>query len=222
MLSQFLWSAKSNRAQGVSVRRMPGDPTPWVSGPGKWARCYVRNKPTPAYRSWTGISSRTYDAGASQPAYAGATACQDWHDYQAFAEWYYAQPGADLNYEVEKDILNPGNKRYEPDSCGLVPKWLNKFFAFQYATNSSGFPGVSRDSKGTLWIARAQCSVLNEMACKTSQDFDTACAYYCEMKQSQARRAAELLEGSPVPEKYLDSLRNFTVMTYLRENTNGV
>ena len=162
---------------------------------------------------------RTYAAGVALPTYAGARVCEEWHTYQVFAEWYYSQPGYSLGYEVDKDILVPGNKEYSPKACGLVPKWLNKFFAFQYSTNSSGFPGVSVDSKGRLWLARVQCSALKENLSKTAESFESACRLYCEMKESQASRAAEQIANSPVAEKYVEALRHFKVRDYLGMET---
>lgn len=58
-------------------------------------------------------------------SYQGCTVCEEWHNFQNFAEWFYQNyfDGACL----DKDLLCCGNKTYSPDKCCLITRSLNSF-----------------------------------------------------------------------------------------------
>ena len=50
----------------------------------------------------------------------------DWYLYSNFKNWVLAHDvWRDL--ALDKDLLVVGNKMYGPDTCCLIPQWLNKF-----------------------------------------------------------------------------------------------
>lgn len=62
--------------------------------------------------------------------YSECSICDEWLEYQKFAEWENGQNMKDgVNYHIDKDILNKGNKRYSPENCRLIPASLNSFFS---------------------------------------------------------------------------------------------
>ena len=73
------------------------------------------------YQRWSNMLERCYSGRF--PAYADCYVCEEWKEFQVFAEWF------DENYIegfcLDKDILKPGNKLYSPDSCGFVPTIIN-------------------------------------------------------------------------------------------------
>ena len=85
---------------------------------GKRMRC-------PYYMKWLSMLSRCYNEKyqARQPTYAGATVCKEWLTFSVFKAWMIDQEwqGKDL----DKDIINPGNKHYSPDSCCFVSGRIN-------------------------------------------------------------------------------------------------
>lgn len=78
-----------------------------------------------AYNAWTAMLRRCYSpvVHAKQPTYVGCTVCPEWLHFSAFRAWFVQnyKPG----YQLDKDILMPGNKIYAPDRCVLVPKYIN-------------------------------------------------------------------------------------------------
>lgn len=92
-------------------------------------------KPTIQYHIWISILQRCYsnnerDIHKYKSYHNICTVCDEWKNYQTFAEWY------DENFydigegrmHLDKDILIPGNKVYAPDRCMFVPQRINMIF----------------------------------------------------------------------------------------------
>ena len=87
------------------------------------------DKLTKAYQVWSDMIKRCYSEKRQkrQPTYIGCTVCDEWHNYQVFADWYYKNlPEGIERYEVDKDIINPGNKTYSPEMCTIVSARENR------------------------------------------------------------------------------------------------
>lgn len=75
---------------------------------------------TKCYKVWTGIIQRCYSERLHKvrPTYKDCTVCDEWLNYQVFAEWF------ELNYikgfDLDKDIKIDGNKMYGPETCLFV------------------------------------------------------------------------------------------------------
>jgi hypothetical protein len=86
---------------------------------------YIRSKSNSV---WVSMLQRCYSEKyhVKKPTYVGCVVCDEWHDYQVFAEWF------DINYvdgyALDKDILIKGNKIYSPDTCCFVPTDINSLF----------------------------------------------------------------------------------------------
>lgn len=88
---------------------------------GKLVRCYT---------VWKGMLQRCYSERHQKlyPAYVGCSVCKEWHNWQNFATWYYANLPEDADtvlYELDKDMKVPGNKVYSPDTCTFLTKAQN-------------------------------------------------------------------------------------------------
>lgn len=81
---------------------------------------------TKASAIWKGMLQRCYRRLGGSKSYEGVTVCEEWHNFQNFAKWFYEhyQEGFDL----DKDILVKGNKVYGPETCCIVPKPINYLF----------------------------------------------------------------------------------------------
>jgi len=80
------------------------------------------------YRIWVNIIRRCYDPSYSRdhPTFEGAIACDEWHNFQNFGDWYdkqYKLPG----WQLSKDLLNSTNSSYSPDTCAIIPSRLRLF-----------------------------------------------------------------------------------------------
>lgn len=87
----------------------------------------ISGKPTRAYKAWFGIIERCYSEKLrqSRPCYSDVTVSIEWYNFQNFAKWFYSQKGAELGWEIDKDLLVTGNKHYSQETCILLPARLN-------------------------------------------------------------------------------------------------
>ena len=83
------------------------------------------------YETWMGMLRRCYFDNIKFPAYYDkCIVCEEWHNFQNFAEWYtqnFYQVGTERMH-LDKDILVKGNKFYSPDTCLIVPQRINMLF----------------------------------------------------------------------------------------------
>lgn len=117
-----------------------------------------RRKLTKAYQAWRGMLRRCYHDKTQerQPTYKGVSVCQEWLNFQNFAEWYEGELSVlnpEVSYQIDKDILVTGNKIYSPLFCCLVTQEINSLLT--YKRHSKGrFPiGVSlKYNKFTAYV----------------------------------------------------------------------
>lgn len=85
------------------------------------------SKKTSAYEVWGGMIKRCYSEASllKNPSYVGCTVCEDWRDFQVFAEWYTNHEFYGVGYQLDKDILFRGNKVYSPETCCMIPQEIN-------------------------------------------------------------------------------------------------
>lgn len=92
---------------------------------------------TNAYSVWTDLKKRSrVCSGVAKhcPTYLGCSVSKEFENFQFFANWCHAQIGYSIEgYEIDKDILVPGNKEYHPDRCCFVPQALNTFISKLYS-----------------------------------------------------------------------------------------
>ena len=100
-------------------------------GEGKYSSI-ENGKQNKSYKTWSHMLERCYDDVHRYKfaSYEDCYVCDDWLNYQNFAEWY------DFNYYeindelmcLDKDILVKGNKIYGPNTCVFVPQTINNLF----------------------------------------------------------------------------------------------
>lgn len=92
-------------------------------------------KATLEYNKWYGMLSRCYSENELRrfPTYIPCTICDEWLNFQNFAEWlqknYYEIPNEIMC--LDKDILFKRNKIYSPKTCCIVPDNINILFTKQ-------------------------------------------------------------------------------------------
>lgn len=132
---------------GIGVNDADYTTTPMVNG------VMLRD---PAYRAWVSMLERAYDpkCHARYPTYVGVTVCKEWHSFSAFRAWWldHYREG----WQLDKDLLAPGNREYGPDACVYIPGWLNNFTIDRGASRGELPIGVSlRESTGKY---QSKCS----------------------------------------------------------------
>lgn len=98
----------------------------WYISPGVQKHC-------PYFSRWKDMLKRCYSEGfrAKKPWYEGCTVCNSWLRLSTFKVWMETQEWQGL--ELDKDVLNLGNKHYSPENCVFIPKYVNLL-----ATTGSG------------------------------------------------------------------------------------
>ncbi len=99
---------------------------------------------------WQGINWRvTEKQWIDMSSYTGCT--NDFIDFQSFANWHRGQIGYGCGFEIDKDLLSPGNKSYSPATCVLIPKELNNLI--KYAPNKKSDLPVGVGANGSKYRA---------------------------------------------------------------------
>lgn len=118
-------------------------------GVGKYKARQNANKMETAYQTWKSMIERCYHNDGIFPSYYGkCEICEEWHNYQTFAEWFeknrYECSG---RLHIDKDILHPNCNLYSPENCLLVPQRINMLFMNRQ--NDKGLPnGIEKCANG--------------------------------------------------------------------------
>jgi hypothetical protein len=83
---------------------------------------------TKEYRLWTDMLTRSYDEKLHQrqPTYLDCETSSEFLVLSKFHNWCQNQIGFNQpTFELDKDLLNKGNKEYHPDKCVFIPKEIN-------------------------------------------------------------------------------------------------
>lgn len=92
-------------------------------GEGKYKAAIEKQLLEPRYSVWRNLLGRCYSPKVKNyKAYSDCIVCDEWHNYQNFAEWYDSniyQVGTERMH-LDKDILVKNNRLYSPDTCLMV------------------------------------------------------------------------------------------------------
>ena len=121
------------------------------------------NTKTDEYIKWGSMLTRCYSEKLKERRnYIECTVCDEWHNFQNFAEWYndhkYYLPDVDV-LDLDKDIKIKGNKVYSPDTCILIPKRLNSIILNRHNDRGKECIGVFYNHKTGKYIS--SCNMLN-------------------------------------------------------------
>lgn len=110
----------------------------------------------PSYVCFKNMYKRCYHKSEHEyhPLYLGCEVSDEWINYSVFHEWFKDRykPG----YQLDKDILIPGNKIYSPETCVMIPQSLNKFITDRVSARGEWPLGVYLHRPTGKF--RAQCS----------------------------------------------------------------
>lgn len=102
------------------------------------------------YQTWSDMIKRCYSPKNERVAreYNGVTVCNEWHNFQNFAKWYYDH--FIDGYHMDKDLRVFGSKRYSPETCTFIPLELNSFL-------TGGLKrGIHFSKSKGKWVAQCQ------------------------------------------------------------------
>lgn len=116
---------------------------------------YSRAKHKEAYKLWYHMLTRAYDEKyhSKQPTYTDVEVCDEWLNFQNFAEWLYNVSNYQDNWAMDKDLLSQDSKVYSPNTCVFIPKELNNFMTNIRSTNTSGKVGVHWNKQKCMYTS---------------------------------------------------------------------
>lgn len=166
---------------------------------------------TAEYAIWKHMIMRVYSPKSliSNSSYENCSVCEDWHNFQKFAEWYTNQKFYNKGYHLDKDILVKGNRVYSPENCCLVPQELNMLFTDRKSKRGKYPIGVISQTKGKTFAARVMVDG-NKIWLGTFKTKEDAFEVYKMAKEENVKRLAELYKCR-IDFKTYSAMKNFTV-----------
>ena len=162
-------------------------------GEGKY-KASENNKSTKVHYIWVQMLRRCYDKNLHTkcPTYIGCTVCDEWHNFQNFAEWYeenyYEVDNEIMN--LDKDILTKGNKIYSPDTCVFVPQSINVLFTKNDARRGDFPIGIYYNKRCKKYVA--QCKIYGkEMFLGYYNTPEEAFQAYKQYKEEHIKKIAD-------------------------------
>lgn len=186
-------------------------------GVGKY-NSYTNGKISIQYDFWRSMLRRCYENNFKEKheTYKEAVVCDEWLNFQNFAEWF------DVNYytvdnermQLDKDILHKGNKIYSPENCVFVPQNINKLFCKCDKSRGEYPIGVDFNKQSNKF--RARCSVYKNGTNKSihlgkyNSPEDAFYKGYKPFKEKYIKQVAEEYKNQ-IPKELYDALYKYKV-----------
>lgn len=165
-----------------------------------------------SYYVWKDMFKRCYDSKylVKFNTYIGCSVCEEWHNFQNFAEWheenYYTIGNEKM--QLDKDILFKGNKIYSPETCVYVPEKINYLFVKSNKRRGDYPIGVYLHSDGDKFVA--QCDDGKAIYLGRYDTPEEAFDVYKSFKENLVKQIADKYYGS-IPEKLYRAMYNYVV-----------
>lgn len=162
---------------------------------------YSSNSNVRLYKLWKNMLERVYclKTRYRRQSYEDTEVCEDWHNFQNFAEWcltqehFFSKDSKGRCYQLDKDILLKGNKIYSPETCCFVPHEINSLFVFGKSKRGEFPIGVWFDRRS----GKYQADVSKNGETVYLGVFETpkkAFEHYKKVKESHIKEVAEIWE----------------------------
>lgn len=163
-----------------------------------------------AYIAWRGAIVRGHCNiyKKKRLTYKDCYVCDEWHNFQVFADWYCNHESYGLGYHLDKDLLVKGNKVYSPDTCTMIPNHLNKLIGDNYKKDGDLPLGVT--VSGKKYKARLNHRDGN-IYLGVFENAGNAANAYAKAKESLVRKETEKLKGT-IDKRAFESLRNWRLL----------
>ena len=181
-------------------------------GIGKFKPCDENGKPTKCYIAWKNMLMRCYDPNYQEthPRYKGCTVCEEWWNFQKFAEWYYShyyEFGNNERMTLDKDILHKGNKVYSPENCIFVPNFINVLFVKSDKTRGDCPIGVYKGGDKFRVCLKKDNKPVHLGTYRTPNEAFLA---YKRAKEAYIKEVAEKYK-SQIPHELYEAMMNYEV-----------
>ncbi len=177
----------------------------------------VGGKKCTQYSLWQGLLERCHNVGCHkrQPTYTNCSVSDEWVYFSNFLVWcnnqtgYSMKDGKGNSFDLDKDIVNKGNKVYSSENCSFVPAAINTLLT-KSNNSRGGCPiGVCFNKSSNKY----QASIGIEGKLKYLGLFITpeeAFLTYKTAKEVECKRIANLYKDVISPLVY-EALMNYTV-----------
>lgn len=149
------------------------------------------------------------DSFNKHPEYQDCYTCEEWYNFQNFAEWYYKNyyevQGEDI--QIDKDILIRRNRIYSPETCILVPQTINLLFVNRRNYRGDYPIGVSKSGNKFTAMCGYDKKVKQLGSYKTPEEAFLA---YKEFKENHIKNVADRFKDV-IPEKLYNALYTYEV-----------
>ncbi|MEG1597790.1 MAG: AP2 domain-containing protein [Bacilli bacterium] len=173
---------------------------------------YTQKNDKLAYQKWNGMLNRALSDKTKEkyPTYKDCTICDEWLNFQNFAEWfynnYYEVEGEQMN--LDKDILVKGNKMYSPNTCVFVPKRINVLFVKRDSLRGCYPIGVYFDKSKNKF--RTSFSINGNKIKKSFNTVEDTFYYYKKEKEKYIKEVADEYKDR-IPQKLYEALYKYEV-----------
>jgi hypothetical protein len=165
------------------------------------------------YKSWSHMITRCYDHKYSDtfPTYKGCSVCEEWLNFQNFAQWYESNMWLDTQHYLDKDILVKGNKIYNPYTCVLVNNHINCIFTKCNFVRGKYPIGVSVDNRSGSF--RAYTFDGGKRSMKYCKSIEEAFNTYKTSKENNIKQIADSYKSKypNFPQKLYDAMYSYQV-----------
>lgn len=111
------------------------------------------SRKTKEYKLWASMLQRSCDEKLHQrrPTYLSCEASSEFLVLSKFHSWCQNQIGFNQSgFELDKDLLQKGNKQYHPDKCVFIPREINSFLRTRKKMRGNLPIGVSLSRPGSF------------------------------------------------------------------------
>lgn len=108
------------------------------------------------YKIWSSMMCRCFNEKYYSicKTYKDVICCKDWEIFENFYRWINEQENfstlkeSNIRFALDKDIIIKGNKVYSPDTCCLVPHYINNLFIKSEKTRGDYPIGINGTNSG--------------------------------------------------------------------------
>lgn len=133
----------------------------------KHVACFTNKVKSEEYKLWTSMITRCY-SGVNQYTesfyhrYQDVEVCKEWLLFDNFYDWVHSQNNFEQlvnikDLQLDKDIIQKGNKIYSPETCCLVPRRVNVLFIKSDKARGNYPIGVTYKTRDKVF--EVQCNV---------------------------------------------------------------
>jgi hypothetical protein len=155
---------------------------------------------------WYGIKERCNPASKR---YNNCTLGKEWEKFENFEKWYYENYySIEEPLEVDKDLLVKGNRMYSPDTCLLLPRFINTLIT--KTRSYSLLPIGVKYNMGGKFKYVSTIKVAYQTHTKRSNYITECFDFYKEMKEKEVKMTAEYYKDK-FPPKVYNALINYNI-----------